>query len=215
MDFPILQTDNDSYYLKRSFTHRYTDLGNPFLAHANSIEPLDRNSIIYGHSTRSSDKIFSKLFDYRTTRGFINNPIIEFNTIYHDYKWKVYAVFITNATTAEDNGYFFNYVWTNISEASFEQYIAELIRESSTQRASISSRPTRFSLFRPACMSSTTHALSLWHEWCATARVKKLILRSSRPTPTRDILRPGMIKTRNRTPTKTQTDGIPTNEVIF
>lgn len=31
MDFPILQTDNDSYYLKRSFTHRYTDLGNPFL----------------------------------------------------------------------------------------------------------------------------------------------------------------------------------------
>ena len=86
----------------------------------------DRNSIIYGHSTRSSDKIFSKLFDYRTTRGFINNPIIEFNTIYHDYKWKVYAVFITNATTAEDNGYFFNYVWTNISEASFGQYIAEL-----------------------------------------------------------------------------------------
>lgn len=183
MDFPILQTDNDSYYLKRSFTHRYTDLGNPFLAHANSIEPLDRNSIIYGHSTRSSDKIFSKLFDYRTTRGFINNPIIEFNTIYHDYKWKVYAVFITNATTAEDNGYFFNYVWTNISEASFEQYIAELIRESSTQRASTSSRPTRFSLFRPACMSSTMPVLSLWREWCATARVKKLILRSSKTNP--------------------------------
>ena len=35
-------------------------------------------------------------------------------------------MFITNATTAEDNVYFFNYVWTNISEASFEQYIAEL-----------------------------------------------------------------------------------------
>lgn len=126
MDFPILQTDNDSYYLKRSFTHRYTDLGNPFLACENSVKTLDRNSIIYGHSTRASDKIFSKLFDYRTTRGFINNPIIEFNTIYHDYKWKVYAVFITNATTAEDNGYFFNYIWRNISEDSFKQYIKEL-----------------------------------------------------------------------------------------
>ena len=126
MDFPILQTDNDSYYLKRSFTHRYTDLGNPFLACENSVKTLDRNSIIYGHSTRASDKIFSKLFDYRTTRGFINNPIIEFNTIYHDYKWKVYAVFITNATTAEDNGYFFNYIWRNISEDSFKQYVKEL-----------------------------------------------------------------------------------------
>lgn len=124
MDFPILQTDNDSYYLKRSFTHRYTDLGNPFLACENSVEPLDRNSIIYGHSTRTSDKIFSKLFDYRTTRGFVNNPIIEFNTIYHDYKWKVYAVFITSATTAGDNGYFFNYVWKNLSDESFEKYIA-------------------------------------------------------------------------------------------
>ena len=128
MDFPILQTDNDSYYLKRSFTHRYTDLGNPFLACKNSIDPLDKNSIIYGHSTRTSDKIFSKLFDYRTTRGFINNPIINFNTIYHDYKWKVYAVFITNATTDADNGYFFNYVWTNISEESFKGYVAEINR---------------------------------------------------------------------------------------
>lgn len=124
MDFPILQTDNDSYYLKRSFTHRYTDLGNPFLACENSVEPLDRNSIIYGHSTRTSDKIFSKLFDYRTTRGFINNPVIEFNTLYTDYKWKVYAVFITSATTAGDNGYFFNYVWKNLSDESFEKYIA-------------------------------------------------------------------------------------------
>ncbi len=124
MDFPILQTDNDSYYLKRSFTHRYTDLGNPFLACDNSVDPLDRNSIIYGHSTRTSDKIFSKLFDYRTTRGFVNNPVIEFNTLYHDYKWKVYAVFITSATASGDNGYFFNYVWKNLSDESFEKYIA-------------------------------------------------------------------------------------------
>lgn len=129
MEFPILQTDNDYYYLKRSFTHRYTDLGNPFLACGNKIKNLDRNSIIYGHSTRSNDKIFSKLFDYRTTRGFINNPIIEFNTIYKDYKWKVYGVFITSATKQGDNGYFFNYVFKNLSsDEEFMRYIKEIDR---------------------------------------------------------------------------------------
>ncbi len=129
LDFPILQTDNNDYYLKRSFTHKYTELGNPFLNCENSVKTLDRNTIIYGHSTRTSNKIFSKLFDYRTVRGFVNNPVIEFNTIYKDYKWKVYAVFITNATKSGDNGYFFNYIFTNLSsDAAFESYIAEIDR---------------------------------------------------------------------------------------
>ena len=129
MEFPILQTDNDSYYLKRSFTHRYTDLGNPFLACDNNVKELDRNSIIYGHSTRSNDKIFSKLFDYRTIRGFKNNPVIEFNTIYKDYKWKVYAAFITSATKAGDNDYFFNYIFRNLSsDEEFMRYVKELDR---------------------------------------------------------------------------------------
>lgn len=127
LEFPILQTNNNDYYLKRSFNHKYTELGNPFLNCENSVDPLDLNSIIYGHSTRSSDKIFSKLFDYRTLRGYVNNPVIEFNTIYKDYKWKIYAVFITSATKSGDNGYFFNYIFTDLStKEAFDGYIKEL-----------------------------------------------------------------------------------------
>ncbi len=131
LEFPILQTDDNDYYLLKSFNHKYTELGNPFLNCDNSLQPLDLNTIIYGHSTRSSDKIFSKLFDYRNVRGFLNNPIIEFNTIYKDYKWKVCSVFITSAVAAEDNGYFFNYIFTNLSNMkSFEGYVKELNRRS-------------------------------------------------------------------------------------
>lgn len=129
LEFPILQTDDNDYYLLKSFNHKYTELGNPFLNCENSLQPLDLNTIIYGHSTRSSDKIFSKLFDYRNMRGYLNNPIIEFNTIYKDYKWKVCAVFITSAAAAEDNGYFFNYIFTNLNTLkSFEGYVKELER---------------------------------------------------------------------------------------
>ncbi len=129
LEFPILQTNNNDYYLKRSFNHKYTDLGNPFLNCENSVDPLDLNTIIYGHSTRSSDKIFSKLFDYRTLRGYVNNPVIEFNTIYKDYKWKICAVFITSAAESGDNGYFFNYIFTDLStEEAFNGYIEELDR---------------------------------------------------------------------------------------
>ena len=129
LEFPILQTDDNDYYLLKSFNHKYTELGNPFLNCENSLQPLDLNTIIYGHSTRSSDKIFSKLFDYRNLRGYLNNPIIEFNTIYKDYKWKVCAVFITSAAASEDNGYFFDYIFTNLTSLeSFEGYVEELNR---------------------------------------------------------------------------------------
>ena len=124
-------------------------------------------------------------------------------------------MFITNATTAEDNGYFFNYVWTNISEASFEQYIAELdSRKLYTTGVDI--KPTDKILTLSTCLYEFDNArLVVVARMVRDGESEEVDTRSSRPTPTRDILRLGMIKTRNRTPTKTQTDGIPTNEVIF
>ena len=42
---------------------------------------------------RSGDQVFSELTDYLTIDGFKRNPVIEYNTLYADYQWKVYAVF--------------------------------------------------------------------------------------------------------------------------
>lgn len=62
-----------------------------------------------------------------TIDGFKRNPVIEYNTLYADYQWKVYAVFLTNSKAEHDNGYIFNYIFTNLSsDDKFKEYISEI-----------------------------------------------------------------------------------------
>lgn len=124
ISLPIVQGDDNNYYLYRDFEGVDTDYGNPFLDYRNTIErPYDQNTIIYGHYMRDG-MIFSSLKEYLNISGFEESPIIEFDTLFEDTKWKVYAVYLTNADPASDNGYSFDYLYTTFpSERSFESFI--------------------------------------------------------------------------------------------
>ena len=127
INFPIVQTTDNDIYLKRDFYGRKTDYGNPFLDFRNNAKELDRNTIIFGHHMRSGDQEFSELTDYLTIDGFKRHPVIDFSTLYADYKWKVYAVFLTNSKAQHDNGYVFNYIFTNLeSDDKFMEYVSEI-----------------------------------------------------------------------------------------
>ncbi len=127
INFPIVQAEDNEKYLDIDFYGRETDYGNPFLDFRNNVKELDRNTIVYGHHMRSGDQEFSELTDYLTIEGFQKSPVIEFNTLYADYKWKVYAVFLTNSEAQHDNGYIFNYIFTNLSsDEKFMEYIDEI-----------------------------------------------------------------------------------------
>lgn len=107
IDYPVLQ--NGDFYLRHNFNGDYSAYGAPFLDKENRIQPLNQNTVIYAHSMRRDDQMFTNLKAYKTVDGFKENPIIEFSTLYKDYKFKVYAVMITNGSSKGDNGYLFNY----------------------------------------------------------------------------------------------------------
>lgn len=124
ISLPIVQADDNDYYLYRDFFGVDTDYGNPFMDYRNTIErPYDQNTILYGHYMRDN-MIFSSLKEYLSISGFQESPIIDFDNLFEDTKWKVYAVYLTNADPASDNGYSFDYLYTNFpSEESFESFI--------------------------------------------------------------------------------------------
>ncbi|NLB35972.1 MAG: class B sortase [Clostridiales bacterium] len=123
----IVQAENNEKYLKRNFYGSESKYGCPFLDYRNGLLVLSRNTIIYGHNMMTDDLIFGRLEEYTTIKGFKSAPIIEFDTMYKDYKWKIFAVFITNADKEHDNGYVFNYIFTNVrSDSDFEEYIEQL-----------------------------------------------------------------------------------------
>lgn len=126
IDLPLVQgTDND-YYLRRNLYKKYTEYGVPFFDYRNDLYFLNRNTVVYGHNMRYSDKIFGMLENYKTVDGFKKAPLIQCNTIYEDYTWKVYAVFITNSEPADDNGYVFPYNFIQLDDATFTQYIEQV-----------------------------------------------------------------------------------------
>lgn len=126
VDVQVVQSPNNSDYLKKDFYGNYSRYGCPFLDYRNQTRFLDQNTIIYGHHM-SDGLIFAELSKYKTLDGFLESPIINFDTLYNSYSFKVYAAIITNSREEDDNGYVFNYTVTSFpSTENFDSYIKAL-----------------------------------------------------------------------------------------
>lgn len=126
INFSVVQGNDNKYYERRDFYGKGTSYGVPFFDYRNSLKTLDRNTIIYGHNMRHDDKIFGTLEQYRTVEGFAKAPVIGMSTIYGDYTFKIYAVFISNSRSEDNNGDIFNYIFTTASNENFANYIREV-----------------------------------------------------------------------------------------
>ncbi len=122
IDLPVVQTKDNDYYLKRNFNKEKSHYGTVFANFNNNIDTLDLNTVLFGHRMHKDTQMFTNLREYAKPEGFLKAPIIEFNTLYGNYKWKVYAVFITNGSSDGDNGYVFNYVFPNLLYVDRDQW---------------------------------------------------------------------------------------------
>ena len=130
LNLPVVQTTDDEKYLNKNFYGKSTKYGCPFVTHLNNIEPLDMNTVIFGHHMNDGT-VFGALDKYKTIDGFKKAPVITFNTLYNDYQWKVIAAFITNAYEKDDNGYVFQYYFTSLSTTErFSAFLNELAQRS-------------------------------------------------------------------------------------
>lgn len=125
MDYPVVQTENNSYYMNHNFNRNSDYHGAIFMDCRNNPTDLDPNTIIYGHNSYTDGKVFTNLAKYENIEFYKEHPIVEFNTLERCYKWKIYAVIITNRQPKEDNGYVFNYVYPH-EISNFKEYIGEL-----------------------------------------------------------------------------------------
>ena len=125
INHPVVQYADNDYYLDHSFEKKYDYRGAIFMDYRNDAVNLDSNTIIYGHNAYDTT-MFSELVKYEDIEFYKKSPIIEFNTLEANYKWKIYGVFITNATASEDNGYIFNYIYPYMDGENFEGFIEEV-----------------------------------------------------------------------------------------
>lgn len=120
---PVLQSKTENYYLRRNIYKQKSKYGCPFVPTDNDMVNLDRNTVVYGHNM-SDGSIFAPINKYKSLDGFKKAPVIQFDTVYGSYKWKVVAAFISNAEPDQDNGYVFPYNFTKLeNDTSFMNYV--------------------------------------------------------------------------------------------
>lgn len=84
IDYPIMQTDNNSYYLKHLYNGEYNDSGSIFMDYRCSADFSDKNTVLYGHHMRNST-MFGDLERYKDQEFFEDNPTITVFTPEGDY----------------------------------------------------------------------------------------------------------------------------------
>ena len=115
VDNPIYQTADNSFYLTHNQKKQKSAYGSLFFDCENKIteEETDKNLVIYGHHMKNGS-MFADLTKYRSLSFYRQNPTLEFSTLYKKSTYKVYAVFVLNASKSDDNNYIYN-----ISRKSF------------------------------------------------------------------------------------------------
>lgn len=129
IDMPVYKSNNNSYYLKTDNYHVYNRYGVAFLDMYSGVKSLSRNTVIYAHNF-DNGLIFDELHNYADPEFFKEHPIIEYNSIYANYKWKVIAAFYTNGEKSGDNGYLFYYIATNMNNDNFMSFYDHLQQRS-------------------------------------------------------------------------------------
>lgn len=129
VDYPVVQTSDNSYYLNHNFEKEYEGRGSIYMDKDCDPETLDTNTVLYGHNWLDTT-MFSQLVKYSDFDFYKEHPVIEFNTRFEMHHWKIFAVFIATASASEDNGYVFNYIYPHMGGVNYEGYMEELQKRS-------------------------------------------------------------------------------------
>ncbi len=124
---PIVQNKTTSeYYDRRDLYGNYSRYGTPFVDMDCTVgkDTLSKNTIIYGHNTR--DRLgFNIITKYMSLAEYKKAPVVTFDTLYGKTQWKIFAVILTNASSASDNGNLFTYLYSDFaSEQDFMNVIS-------------------------------------------------------------------------------------------
>ncbi len=126
---PVVQADNNKYYLNHDFYGKTTSYGAIYASYKNDMKKFDRNTLVYGHNMTDGTR-FAELLNYKNLEYYKKHPLIRFDSIFEKQYWKICAVVITNGSTKSDNGYFFDFTFNQCSDLCYEEYIEELKKRS-------------------------------------------------------------------------------------
>lgn len=129
VDYPVLQTSNNDYYLDHNFDQEEDRNGSIFLDKDCSIWPRSQNLILYGHNMKSG-KMFGTLKSYKDEAFFKKHPQIQFDTIHEKGIYDVMYVFSEVVHDETEVAFkYYQFIGAN-SSVEYESYMNEMSEKS-------------------------------------------------------------------------------------
>ncbi len=127
IDYPVMQTNDNTYYLDHNFDEKYDKNGCLFLDYQCDVINRNTNLIIYGHNMQSG-KMFGSLSKYSSEEYYKEHPKFEFDTIYEKGAYEIVYVFRSKIYN-EDAVVFKYYQFIDVqSEKEFDSNMAEMAK---------------------------------------------------------------------------------------
>ena len=124
INYPVVQTTNNDFYLSHSFDRSYNEAGWVFADFRNRVDGTDKNLIFYAHD-RVDGTMFGTLRN-ALTNGWLNNQsnfIVRTSSEKENALWQVFSVY--NIKTTSD------YIQTNfLSNGEFQRFANMLLKRS-------------------------------------------------------------------------------------
>ena len=125
IDYPVMQTINNEYYLDHNFNQEEDRNGCIFMDYQCDVVKGCDNIILYGHHMKSG-KMFGTLNKYSSESYFEEHPVIQFDTIYEKGQYQVMYVFRSKVYSEEDVTFKYYQFINAASEMEFNSYLNEM-----------------------------------------------------------------------------------------
>lgn len=125
IDYPVMQTVNNEYYLDHNVNQGYDKNGSIFMDYRCSLYPRNTNLILYGHHMKSG-KMFGALQNYAKESYYKEHAVIEFDTIYEKGTYEILYVFYSKIYTENEIRFKYYQFFDANSKEEFDSNMKEM-----------------------------------------------------------------------------------------
>lgn len=125
IDYPVMQSSNEEYYLDHDFEQNYDKNGTLFISADAKIWPRSQNIIVFGHNMKSG-KMFGTLGKYKDKSYYEKHRQIKFDTLYEKGTYEVMYAFLSKVYDADEVVFKYYQFIDALSEEEFNSYMEEM-----------------------------------------------------------------------------------------
>ncbi len=125
INYPVLQGENNEYYLTHNYKKEKSEKGSIFLSADYEWGVSSNNFLIYGHNIMYG-QMFQDLLKYEREEFYRAHPIIRFTTEKEDIEYEIFSVFKSRVFYKSEENVFRYYGFINAEkEAEYKEFVEE------------------------------------------------------------------------------------------